>query len=381
MEKILNQQTKTPAHKKIYFITRLKIPKNTAYSNNILKVIEAFHVIGRSPTLVARGRNIFSQKNSLDVSSIKQETGAECVLTSNSNILFYISVFVYALTLKKKDHAIYTRDPELAFLFQLVGFECACHIHGVFSPGFLTLLKWLALRFGTFDLHFVSNGLAQNFKENINLKNHEIFISRNGVINKKYSADLNPQPPELIKEGAGPVCTFAGSLYRGRGSDLLISLAQHNPSVQFHVLGTYENVDKKNILEKLPNLHLHGYRSATDVRCWLVHSDILLMPYENIVYTSGGQGHSSAIIGPIKMFEYLAANQVIISSDLPGLREVLNEKNAVLVKSFNVEEWSKALVLALSSESAIKSLRNEAKKTSLLYDLPLILSSICEKLD
>jgi glycosyltransferase involved in cell wall biosynthesis len=45
----------------------------------------------------------------------------------------------------------------------------------------------------------------------------------------------------------------------------------------------------------------------------------------------------------MKMFEYLACGRVIISSDLPVLREVLNEQNAILLPPDDVGAWVGAL--------------------------------------
>jgi len=58
---------------------------------------------------------------------------------------------------------------------------------------------------------------------------------------------------------------------------------------------------------------------------YLCAADMLLLPnaplsLESIRYTS-----------PIKMFEYMASGVPIIASDLPSVREVLTERNAVLV--------------------------------------------------
>ena len=53
-------------------------------------------------------------------------------------------------------------------------------------------------------------------------------------------------------------------------------------------------------------------------------ADILLMPFPD---TPHYRNHMS----PVKMFEYMASNRPIIASDLPTIREVLNERNAVIV--------------------------------------------------
>ena len=41
----------------------------------------------------------------------------------------------------------------------------------------------------------------------------------------------------------------------------------------------------------------------------------------------------------MKMFEYMAAGRAILSSDLPVLREVLNEENAILLPPDEPAAW------------------------------------------
>jgi len=46
----------------------------------------------------------------------------------------------------------------------------------------------------------------------------------------------------------------------------------------------------------------------------------------------------------MKLFEYLAAGRAILASDLPVLREVLNETNAQLLPPEEPEVWREALL-------------------------------------
>ena len=84
--------------------------------------------------------------------------------------------------------------------------------------------------------------------------------------------------------------------------------------------------------------------------------DILLMPYQEKV-SIGVKGHDTAQwMSPMKMFEYMATGLPIISSDLPSLREVLqNKKNALLVSPSDPRAWCDALdCLSLDSELACR---------------------------
>ena len=45
----------------------------------------------------------------------------------------------------------------------------------------------------------------------------------------------------------------------------------------------------------------------------------------------------------MKMFEYMTSHEPIVASDLPSFREVLNEKNAILVESDSPEAMARGL--------------------------------------
>ena len=58
---------------------------------------------------------------------------------------------------------------------------------------------------------------------------------------------------------------------------------------------------------------------------------------------SSGTADSAAVASPMKMFEYMAAGRAIVSADLPVIREVLNEENAVFCKPDDIDDWKFAL--------------------------------------
>ena len=53
----------------------------------------------------------------------------------------------------------------------------------------------------------------------------------------------------------------------------------------------------------------------------------------------------------MKIFEYMAAAKPIIASDLPVLREVLNDSNAILVDPEDIDAWRDALAALRDAET------------------------------
>ena len=71
-------------------------------------------------------------------------------------------------------------------------------------------------------------------------------------------------------------------------------------------------------------------------------ADILLMPYSTSVSASSGQDIGE-VINPMKMFEYMAAQRAIVTSDLPAIREILDDSRAVFCPADDVSAWKRTL--------------------------------------
>ena len=84
-----------------------------------------------------------------------------------------------------------------------------------------------------------------------------------------------------------------------------------------------------------------------------------MAPYQKEVAVSGGKGNTSDFMSPLKIFEYMSSKKAIICSDLPVLREILNEDNSVLVKCDDILDWRKAIEV-LQDDSLRLQIANRA---------------------
>lgn len=197
------------------------------------------------------------------------------------------------------------------------------------------------------------------------------IIAPNGVDLDRYR-DL-PAPEEaraLFDLPDRLTAGYTGHLYRGRGLELMLELARRQPELRFLWAGGEENaVDywraRTEKLE-LENIDLLGFMSNEEMPMVQAGCDVLLMPYERSIEVSSG-GDTAAFASPMKVFEYLAAGRAIMASDLPVIREVLNESNAMLLPPEDVDAWEEALVTLISDPGQRNWLAAHAKEDASSY--------------
>ena len=71
-------------------------------------------------------------------------------------------------------------------------------------------------------------------------------------------------------------------------------------------------------------------------------ADVLVIPFPN-------KPHYAFYASPLKLFEYMASGRPIIASDLPALREVLNDKNALFFRPEDTTDLARAVKMLKSS--------------------------------
>jgi len=160
---------------------------------------------------------------------------------------------------------------------------------------------------------------------------------------------VDPQVPvPRSKLSAG----YVGHLYGGRGVELMVEVARRLPEVEFNLVGGRKRELAQWKDATTPdNVHFHGFVPPSELPGLYQSFDLLLMPYQRSVAVRSGHSDTARWMSPMKMFEYLAAGKAIVSSDLPVLREVLeNEVNALLVDPEDTTAWSAAIARLAGDE-------------------------------
>jgi len=283
---------------------------------------------------------------------------------------YFISLFFYLLF--KNPSLIYTRNVlllPLTFLKKNVFFEAHTfpRNYSLYSPFFKRLKGIVVITQKLKDL-FVQKGISPD----------KILVASDGVDLEKFN--IKETKEECRKKLNLPldkkIVLYTGHLYQWKGVQTLVAASEYLPAnvEVYFVGGTTKDIRDFRLQTLNLKLKIVGHKPYSEIPCWLRASDVLVLP------NSAKEEISKSWTSPLKLFEYMAAKKPIISSDLPSLREVLNEGNAILVKPDSPEELAEGIKKALEnpglankiSEQAFLDVKqytwdNRVKKISMLF--------------
>lgn len=133
-----------------------------------------------------------------------------------------------------------------------------------------------------------------------------------------------------------PVVAYSGHLYAWKGVDVLLEALAHVPKARGLIVGGHaQEPDLARLKARATGLGIGdrvtftGMVEPSRVARFLRQADVLALPNPASVI-------STRFTSPLKLFEYMAAGRPIVASDLPSIREVLqDEVNALLVTPGN----------------------------------------------
>ncbi len=104
-----------------------------------------------------------------------------------------------------------------------------------------------------------------------------------------------------------------------------------------------------------PNFLLLGHKSHAEIPLYLKSADVAVLPNSN-------KSEVSRIsTSPMKLFEYMASGVPIVASDLPSIREILNEKNAIFVEPDNSKDLVFGITRAFEHPETLEGLAKQAR--------------------
>jgi len=329
---------------RIAYLSIARLPSRTANSIHVMRMCQALAKQGVSTTLYAPA---FSDAEIEDIStSIFNFYGvSECFRVKllpwfavKGQSTIYSALVALHVKFSGAD-IVYARDLKSALFCSKLGLSIIYEAHSPIDKK-NRLFSHLIESKRLIRLVVISDALRKIFAKDYPAVRDRMLIAHDAADSEETGRDDPYQPGKRLR------AAYVGHLYKGRGIDLILALAERCPWADFEIVGGMDSDIKywRTLSENSANIHFHGhlpYKQAAEIRR---NCDILLAPFSRKLEVSGGGADTSGWMSPMKIFEYMAAGKAIVCTDLPVLREVLeNEKTALLCETENVEQWQQAM--------------------------------------
>lgn len=343
---------------KIFYLAEIDLPNTSAYTIHVLKMCDALSK-NFKVTLV-----VFS-KTKISFFKIKKDYALDNhfkIVSYNSkkqkkNFFFRIKFALFCNKLIGTDDLIISRSVisslYLAYYNKFNYLEIHHNLHGI------TKIIFIFRNYFLKKLFFIL--IHKNLKKVLSIKKKYIILNDAVNINnfkKKFKIKYH--------------FSYLGGLYKGKGAEIMIYLAQQFPKYNFNIFSDLNSADKKIIkfikMNKLNNLKLYNHVKYSSAIKIINSSKYLLMPYLKRVMVRSKNLEVSNFMSPLKMFDYLASGNILIASNLQVYKHVLKHKyNCILASPNNFTDWKKKIQMLLNKKFDIVKLRNNALSTANKY--------------
>ena len=343
--------------KNITYISELCLPSNSGYAQHVLKICDSFSKkFNTSLFVISNNRPFLSYKKEY---SLKKKYKINSYTKNNSNnFIIRILFSLYVLKNIDKNSLIISRSLISSLVLSIFGTRNILELHH--PPKGLISYFFYFYRILKLDKNLEYVFLHKNIKKILK-------ISKGIILDD--ACDLNDFKFRKLKIKY-EYC-YVGSLFKGKGLEKIIELANYFPQKKFHVFGDIKTIDrnfKKHQINNLKNLYMHNFRSYKYIPKILMSSKYLLLPYSNKVSVNSKNLEVSNFMSPLKMFDYLASGKVIIASNLKVYSHVLkNNFNCLMPKKNNLKSWIYLMNNISKQNKNLNYLRKNALNTALKY--------------
>lgn len=331
---------------KILYLANIRLPTQKAHGVQIMKTCEAMARNGAEVTLCVTGRHTDVNEDPFTYYKVLQNFNIVYGYCPNlvafgrigfilMNIIFSQSAahFVW----KVKPDIVYSRDAFLLFDQWLWPQKKVLEVHDGKWGMMYRLMK-------ISGIVAISNGL-KHFYSKKGIKN--IVVAHDAVDLKEFETN---EKADLGLRNDRKVVMYIGHLYGWKGLDSFLGASSYVNEAQFVVIGGTEK-EVNDLKIKYPNVIFLGYKPYNELPQNQKAADILVIP------NSGKSDISRLYTSPLKVFSYMTSGVPIVASDLPSLREILNDDNAYFAEADSALSFAERIryVLEHRDEALLKA--------------------------
>jgi len=362
---------------KIIYIANIRLPTEKAHGIQIMKMCEAFALAGTDLELVipTRINSDFSEVDPFVYYGVKRIFKIISLKTFDPAFLlafpagsygkgqiffFTIALFKYLRSIQTEDVLFYTRDEHLLPTLlkfskkivweghalsrrpqKFVKYFKACQKIAVLTKFLKKILidldiqeKNILVAPDAVDLQIFDFYLTiPDARSKLNLPQEKIILGYTGTFRTKN-----------ISKGLETVFEALSMIADSKITFMAVGGAEADIKHYKNLARSMNLEERVVLLPKVDQSKVALYQKAFDV---------LLMPFPQ-------NEHYADFMSPLKMFEYMASNRPIVTTDLPSIREVLDEESAVFVEPDSAQSLTSGIEKVLSDENLAQKISAKA---------------------
>lgn len=331
---------------KTIYVARSTIPSQTANSIHVMKICEAFNELCENFELIVpeQSEGTFEEDvfHYYGINSRFQITRINKNDKLKGFYRYYFAWKVFSIIRREKIDRIITREPLVAFLAVLLRKKIVLDLHGELAHLCGRSYRIIKLKYFRKNkyLRFVmiTESLAKYYQKKYGIDPESVTVLADGCTLENFETFKNYP---LLENEKMRLC-YAGSFGVGRGFEIIQELAKQDEFNCYTIYGGHKK-DAQKVTGEVPpdNIEFKGFVANREIPEALCNQDILLLPYQNTVIAKGED--TGKVMSPLKLFESMASGRVIVVSDLPVLREIVDETNCYFAVADDVASWKKVI--------------------------------------
>ncbi len=357
----------------ILYLASVRIPNEKASGLAIMRQCEAFAKAGNGVTLLRPFRKNYITDNAFDFYGVEKIFHINTMRSIDfypnlGKFGFYIArlsqMFAVLLSLRNTGNVdvLYTRDPWMILLPILFHTKkkTVLEAHKTYNNVFVHYVVRKANL-----VVCITDGLRTHYKENTGRE--DIVVEPSGVNLEQFTDTKSVTDIRKRFEIATDKKIFAyigkyKTMGEEKGVDDLVQAF-----AKLHALMHNTHL----LIAGLETLEIELLQSAC-LSLGLMKEDFTLLPLVQKDFASYVQSvdflimnypdteHYRNFMSPTKLFAYIASNKIVITSDLPSVREIVDESMVLFVRPGDQKSLQDAMMLALEKESTFEEMKQRA---------------------
>jgi glycosyltransferase involved in cell wall biosynthesis len=351
---------------KIVYIANIRLPTEKAHGAQIMKACEAFVRAGAELELVVPNRRTPIQDDVFAYYGVKTPFKLTRLPTLDTirwgRLGFILQSVLFGFRAARyvgsSPAIVYGRDE---IVLVVISFLTKKKIFWESHDGAWNIwARYLAKR--TEGMVVVTKGAVEFYSER-GVPASKLFAVANGIDLEEFAA---PESKEAARQRLGlpidkKVALYIGRLDGWKGTKTLFEASELLPTniLVAAIGGEKEQVEK--LRSQYPKVRFFGFRPFRELGDNQTAADILVLP------NTATSDVSVRFSSPMKLFSYMAAGKPIVASDLPSIREILNDTNAIFFTPDDARSLAGAIEKAATDQTAMARIGEAARKDAMRY--------------